>query len=109
MKGGTLVSKIDFTHSAHIDAPDQVIVAELPFSMNMPVICQIMLFFLKNIDLSGSFPQWRREDPEADPWWVQGDPGPARGLVPQSATADQSDLVAGMQQLTINRCQYWSR
>ena len=57
MKGGTLVSKIDFAHATHIDAPDQVIVAELPFSMNVPVICQIMLFFLKNIEMPGSFNQ----------------------------------------------------
>jgi hypothetical protein len=56
MKGGTLMSKIDFAHTTHINASDQVIVAELPFSMNVPVICQIMLFFLKNIEMPGSFP-----------------------------------------------------
>jgi hypothetical protein len=67
MKGGTLVSKIDFAHTAHIDSPDQIIVAELPFSMNMPVICQIVLLFLKNIEVSGSFPPWRKEVQKLDP------------------------------------------
>ncbi len=46
--------------------------------------------------MSGSITQRRREDPDADPWRIQGNPGLDRVLVPQSATIDQSELVVGL-------------
>ena len=108
MKGGTLVSKIDFAHAAHVDAPDQVVVAELPFSMNVPVNRQITLFFLlfsSEVMTSSSFPPWRREDLSADPGRAQDYTGPTRDWVSQPLTADRSDLVAGARRHAINRCQ----
>src|SRR6266567_1936168 len=45
IKGGTLVSKIDFAHPTHINAPDQIIVAELPLPLVMPLTCPIVFLF----------------------------------------------------------------
>ena len=46
--------------------------------------------------MSGSFKQRRREDPDAEPCRIQGNPGLDRVHVPQSATIDQSELVVGL-------------
>ena len=46
--------------------------------------------------MSGSLTQWRREDPDADPWRIQGNPGFDRVHAPQSATINQSELVVGV-------------
>ena len=57
--------------------------------------------------MCGSFPQWRRVDPESGPSRIQGIPGLVRVQAPQSTAIDRSDLIVGVLRLTINQCQYW--